>query len=204
MLIDDVQQAMFSAMKARQARETAALRLALSALKSAAIDARGELSDEQAVAVLQREARKRREAEQVYRDAGRAEQADQEAYEHSVLERFLPAALGPAELSRLVDEAVAVLQRESRKRREAEQVYRDAGRAERAEQEAYERSVLERFLPAGLDPAELARLVDEAVAASGASGPKELGKVMGRLMPQVKGRADGNEVRRLVLERLGG
>jgi uncharacterized protein YqeY len=147
MLIDDVQQAMFSAMKAREARETAALRLALSALKSAAIDARHDLSD---------------------------------------------------------DEAVAVLQREARKRREAEQVYRDAGRAERAGQEAYERSVLERFLPAGLDPAELARLVDEAVAASGASGPKELGKVMGRLMPQVKGRADGNEVRRLVLERLGG
>jgi uncharacterized protein len=147
MLIDDVQQAMYSAMKAREARETAALRLALSALKSAAIDARHDLSD---------------------------------------------------------DEAVAVLQRESRKRREAEQVYRDAGRAERAEQEAYERSVLERFLPAGLDPAELARLVDEAVATSGASGPKELGKVMGRLMPQVNGRADGNEVRRLVLERLGG
>jgi uncharacterized protein YqeY len=147
MLIDDVQQAMFAAMKRRQAQETAALRLALSALKSAAIDARRDLSD---------------------------------------------------------DEAVAVLQREARKRREAEQVYRDAGRAERADQEAYERSVLERFLPAGLDPAELARLVDDAVAASGASGPKELGKVMGRLMPQVKGRADGNEVRRLVLERLAG
>ncbi|HEY6707580.1 MAG TPA: GatB/YqeY domain-containing protein [Actinomycetota bacterium] len=147
MLIDDVQQAMFSAMKAREAQETAALRLALSALKSAAIDARHDLSD---------------------------------------------------------DEAVAVLQREARKRREAEQVYRDADRPERADQEAYERSVLERFLPAGLDPAELALLVDEAVAASGASGPKELGKVMGRLMPQVKGRADGNEVRRLVLERLGG
>jgi uncharacterized protein len=146
MLIDDVQQAMYTAMKGRQARETAALRLALSALKSAAIDARGELSDEQAVAVLQREARKRREAEQVYRDAGRVTQADEEAYERSVLERFLPAALDPAELSRLVDEAVA----------------------------------------------------------AGASGPKELGKVMGRLMPQVKGRADGNEVRRLVLERLGG
>ena len=147
MLIDDVQQAMFSAMKARQPQEAAALRLALSALKSAAIDARKELSDE---------------------------------------------------------EAVAVLQREARKRREAEQAYRDAGRTERAEREAFERSVLERFLPASLEPAELARLVDEAVAASGASGPKELGKVMGRLMPQVKGRADGNEVRRLVLERLGG
>ena len=147
MLIDDVRQARFSAMKAPQAPEAAALRLALSALKSAAIDARRDLSD---------------------------------------------------------DEAVAVLQREARKRREAEQAYRDAGRTERADQEAFERSVLERFLPAALDPAELARLGDEAVTASGASGPRELGKVMGRLMPQVKGRADGNEVRRLVLERLGG
>jgi uncharacterized protein YqeY len=147
MLIDDVRQAMFQAMKARRAEEAAALRLALSALKSAAIDARRDLSD---------------------------------------------------------DEAVAVLQREGRKRREAEQAYRDAGRVERADREAYERSVIDRFLPAGLDPAELARLVDEAVAASGASGPRELGKVMGRLMPKVKGRADGNEVRRLVLERLGG
>ncbi|HET9555740.1 MAG TPA: GatB/YqeY domain-containing protein, partial [Actinomycetota bacterium] len=73
MLIDDVQQAMFQAMKARQPRETAALRLALSALKSAAIDARGDLPDPEAGAVLQREARKRREAEQVYRDAGRTE-----------------------------------------------------------------------------------------------------------------------------------
>jgi uncharacterized protein YqeY len=147
MLIDDVQQAMFQAMKARRADEAAALRLALSALKSAAIDARKDLSD---------------------------------------------------------DEAVAVLQREARKRREAEQAYRDAGRQDRADRESFERSVIERFLPAMLAPEELARLVDEAVAASGASGPRELGKVMGRLMPQVKGRADGNEVRRLVLERLGG
>jgi hypothetical protein len=147
MLTDDVQQAMFQAMKARRSDEVAALRLALSALKSAAIDARRDLSD---------------------------------------------------------DEAVAVLQREARKRREAEQAYRDAGRPERADREAFERSVLDRFLPSMLQPAELARLVDEAVAATGASGPKELGKVMGRLMAQVKGRADGNEVRRLVLERLDG
>jgi uncharacterized protein len=146
-LIDDVQQAMFQAMKARRSDEAAALRLLLSALKSAAIDVRRDLTD---------------------------------------------------------DEAVAVLQREARKRREAEQAYRDAGREERADKEAFERSVVERYLPAELEPAELARLVDEAVAATGASGPKELGKVMGRLMPAVKGRADGNEVRRLVLERLGG
>jgi len=147
MLTDDVQQAMYQAMKARRPEEVAALRLALSALKSAAIDARGSLSEE---------------------------------------------------------DAVAVLQREARRRREAEQAYQEAGRPERAEREAFERSVIERFLPPALDPAELARLVDQAVATTGASGPKELGKVMGRVMPEVKGRADGNEVRRLVLERLQG
>src|SRR6266508_1895679 len=147
MLTDDVQQAMYQAMKARRPEEAAALRLALSALKSAAIDARGSLSEE---------------------------------------------------------DAVAVLQREARRRREAEQAYQEAGRPERAEREAFERSVIERFLPPALDPAELARLVDRAVAATGASGPEELGKVMGRVMPEVKGRADGNEVRRLVLERLQG
>src|SRR5918995_5558452 len=98
MLIDDVQQAMFRAMKARQAAETAALRLALSALKSAAIDAGKDLSDEEAVAVLQREARKRREAEQAYREAGRTERAEREGYERSVIDRVLPASLEPAEL----------------------------------------------------------------------------------------------------------
>jgi uncharacterized protein YqeY len=147
MLTDDVQQAMYEAMKAREAGGAAALRLVLAALRSAAIEARRDLSDE---------------------------------------------------------EAVAVLQREAKKRREAEQAYRDAGRDQRADQEAFERRVISRFLPAGLDPAELARMVDEAVAATGATGPKELGKVMGRLMPAVKGRADGDEVRRLVQERLQG
>lgn len=71
-----------------------------------------------------------------------------------------------------------------------------------SDQEVFELSVIARFLPQDLDPAELARLVDEAVAATGATGPRQLGKVMGRLMPAVKGRADGNQVRRLVLERL--
>jgi uncharacterized protein YqeY len=174
MLTDDVQQAMFQAMKARRADEAAALRLALSALKSAAIDARKEPT---------RAIR--------HQDHGipEGDQAEGQRGGWPVLSD---------------DEAVAVLQREARKRREAEQAYRDAGRTERAEREAFERSVLERFLPARLDPAELARLVDEAVAATGASGPRELGKVMGRVMPAVKGRADGDEVRRLVLERLGG
>jgi hypothetical protein len=174
MLIDDVQQAMFQAMKARRSDEAAALRLALSALKSAAIDARGTPT---------------RAAHHQDHGTPEGDQAERR---------------GGGRLALSDEQAVAVLQREARKRREAEQAYRDAGRQDRADREAFERSVIERFLPAMLAPEELARLVDEAVAASGASGPKELGKVMGRLMAQVKGRADGNEVRRLVLERLGG
>lgn len=147
MLTDDVQQAMFAAMKARNAEETGALRLALSALRSAAKDAGRDLSD---------------------------------------------------------DEAVAVLQRETKNRREAERIYRDAGRNDLAEHEVYQAEVIDRFLPAQLEPEELSRIVDEAISSSGASSPKELGKVMGRVMPEVRGRADGNQVRQLVLERLGG
>jgi uncharacterized protein len=145
MLTEDVREAMVAAMKARRGEEAGALRLALSALRSAAIDARRDLSD---------------------------------------------------------DEAVAVLQREVKNRREAEQVYRDAGRADRADNEGLQAEVMSRFLPAPLEPAELARLVDEAIAATGASGPRELGKVMGRVMPAVRGRADGNQVRQMVMERL--
>jgi uncharacterized protein len=145
MLTEDVREAMVAAMKARRSEEAGALRLALSALRSAAIDARRELSD---------------------------------------------------------DEAVAVLQREVKNRREAEQVYRDAGRADRADNEALQAEVMSRFLPAPLERADLARLVDEAIAATGASGPRELGKVMGRVMPAVRGRADGNQVRQMVMERL--
>jgi uncharacterized protein YqeY len=147
MLTDDVQQAMFAAMKARNADETGALRLALSALRSAAKDAGRDLSDE---------------------------------------------------------EGVTVLQREVKNRREAERIYRDAGRTDLAEHEAYQAEVIDRFLPAQLEPEELSRIVDDAISSSGASSPKELGKVMGRVMPEVRGRADGNQVRQLVLERLGG
>jgi uncharacterized protein YqeY len=172
MLIDDVQRAMYEAMKARRGEEASALRLALSALKSAAIDARAD-------------------------PARGARHQD-----HGIPEGDQAEDQGGARLWLSNEQAVAVLQREARKRREAEQAYRDAGRPEQADKEAFERSVLDRFLPARLDPAELTRLVDEAVAATGASGPRELGKVMGRVMPQVRGRADGDEVRRLALERL--
>jgi uncharacterized protein YqeY len=145
MRTDDLQHAMHQAMKARRTGEVAALRLAVSALKSAAIELRRDLTE---------------------------------------------------------DEVAAVLSREAKKRREAEQAFRDAGRTDRADQERAELEVLSRFLPEQLSGDELARLVDEVIAATGARSPGDLGKVMGRLMPVVKGRADGNEIRRLVAARL--
>src|SRR5919108_6620795 len=104
MLIDDVQQAMFASMKARRSDETGALRLALSALRSATKDSGHDLSDDEAVTVLQREVKNRREAEQIYRDAGHADRAEHEAFQAEVMGRFLPVLLDQAELSRIVDE----------------------------------------------------------------------------------------------------
>lgn len=93
---------------------------------------------------------------------------------------------------------------EVKRRREAAEAFDEAGRPELAERERAEQAVLETFLPERLSEEEVAALIDEAVAATGASGPGDLGKVMGRVMGRAKGRVDGGEVNRLVRERLGG
>jgi len=100
------------------------------------------------------------------------------------------------------DDAMEVLTRALKKRREAEEVYAQRGREDRAATEAAEAAVIEEYLPERLDAAALDALIDEAVAASGASTAKDMGRVMGWLMPRIKGRADGAEVSRKVKERL--
>jgi len=99
---------------------------------------------------------------------------------------------------------VAVLRRERKRRLEAAEAYRTGGSGERAEAEEAEAREIERYLPAELSDAELAGVVDEAIAASGAAQPSEMGKVMGALMPKVAGRADGKRVSAIVRERLAG
>ena len=99
---------------------------------------------------------------------------------------------------------VAVLRRERKRRLEAAEAYRTGGSGERAQAEEAEAHEIERYLPAELSDAELAGLVDEAIAASGAAQPSEMGKVMGALMPKVAGRADGKRVSAIVRERLAG
>ncbi len=98
---------------------------------------------------------------------------------------------------------VAVLQRERKKRLEAAEAYRDAGRAEQAAAENFEAELIESYLPQQLSDEELGELVDAAVAETGASEQRQMGQVMSALMPRLGGRADGKRVSAAVRERLG-
>lgn len=96
----------------------------------------------------------------------------------------------------------AVLRRERKRRREAETAYREAGRAELAEQEAYEASVIEAYLPAELSDEELAELVRRAVQDTGAEGPRDMGRAIKHVMAAAGGRVDGARVSARVKEAL--
>lgn len=100
------------------------------------------------------------------------------------------------------DEVREVLAREVKQRREVLPDYERSGRADLVEHLKQEITVLQEYLPSPLDEAELRRLIKEAIATSGAQGLKDLGKVMGPLMPQLRGRADGKHVNMLVKEML--
>lgn len=108
------------------------------------------------------------------------------------------------ELGRPLEEAdvVEVLSRARKQRRESEEQYRSGGRQDLADREVAEAGIIQEYLPAPVDPARLDEMIEAAVAESGAAGPADMGKVMGRLMPQVKGRVDGAELSRKVRERL--
>jgi len=96
-----------------------------------------------------------------------------------------------------------VLRRERKRRTEAATAYRDAGRADLAADEEAEAEILAGYLPAELSDEELAALVGDAVAESGAISVREMGKVMPLAMARVQGRADGRRVSAVVRERLG-
>lgn len=100
-------------------------------------------------------------------------------------------------------DAHALIQKAIKQRRDSIAQFSAGGRLDLVATEEAQLKVLEKFLPAQLSEAEVAALVDEAVAATGAAGPKDMGKVMAALMPKVKGRADGGLVNRLVKAKLG-
>jgi len=100
------------------------------------------------------------------------------------------------------DEELQVLQRERKKRVEAADAFRAAGRDEQAEKEEAELDVLEEFMPEPLGEDELEEIVDDVIAEVGATSVRDIGRVMADVMPQVAGRADGSAVSQLVREKL--
>jgi uncharacterized protein YqeY len=99
---------------------------------------------------------------------------------------------------------LAVLRRERKRRHESAAAFREGGRPELAEAEEAEAQVIEAYLPAELSDDELRAIVAEAVAATGASSPRDMGQVMKASMARVAGRADGKRVSALAQEALQG
>ena len=100
-------------------------------------------------------------------------------------------------------DAVAALQRERKKRIEAADAYAEAGRTEQAADERFEAELIDGYLPEQLSDEELAAMVAEAIASTGATESKQMGQVMGALKEKVAGRADGKRVSTAVREQLG-
>jgi uncharacterized protein len=108
-LTDQIQSDLTAAMKARDAETTATLRMVMAAIKTARVAGgqSGDLTDEQTLELLGREAKKRAEAAAAFDDAGRSELAEKERREREIIQRYLPAQLGEDELAAFVDEAIA-------------------------------------------------------------------------------------------------
>ena len=122
--------------------------------------------------------------------------------------RLLSAAVKnrEVELRREVsdDEFLEMVAREVKRRKEAAEAFEKGNRQDLVDRERDEQAILEVYLPAGLSDPEVEALVDEAISATGASEPGELGKVMAHVMAKAKGRVDGGKVNALVRSRLGG
>jgi len=96
------------------------------------------------------------------------------------------------------EEVIAVLSREAKKRREAAEAFAEAGRTDKATLEKAEGEVIAKYLPAQLTEADIAAMIAEAIAATGAAGPADMGKVMGAIKGKIAGKADGSVVSSLV------
>lgn len=101
------------------------------------------------------------------------------------------------------EKALDVLTKMAKQRRESIAEYEKGGRQDLVEREALELKTIERYLPQALSDDEIKAIVAEAVAATGATSAKEMGKVMSAVMPKTKGRADGKKVQEFVKAALG-
>ncbi len=130
---------------------------------------------------------------------------DKDALRLSVI-RMLKSAVKyrEIELMKGLDDAgvLAVIGSEVKRRRDSVEQYRGGGREDLASKEEAEIALLQTYLPVQLSPDELAGLVDAAIARAGAQGPKDMGKVMKELLPEVQGKAEGKTVSELVKAKL--
>ncbi|MDJ1181924.1 GatB/YqeY domain-containing protein [Roseofilum casamattae] len=102
------------------------------------------------------------------------------------------------------DQELAILSQLAKQRRDSIEQYRNAGRDELAEKEAQELAILEEYMPRQLSEAEVAETIDRIIAQVGATSAKDMGKVMGPVMKELKGKADGKMVQDLVKQKLAG
>jgi uncharacterized protein YqeY len=122
--------------------------------------------------------------------------------------RMVKTALKNREIEKMAaltdEEAIKVLQSLVKQRRDSVEQYTQAGRTELAEKETAEIAVIEGYLPAALDEAAVARVVEETIAETGASSMKEMGAVMKAVMAKLAGQTvDGKVVNQIVKSKLG-
>jgi len=111
-------------------------------------------------------------------------------------------AAGKRETGLPDDEVVAIIQKEAKKRQESSDIYRQAGDKARADKELSEKAIIVKFLPAQLSEAEVTTLVEEAVTATGATGIKDMGKVISMVKAKAGAAADGSIIAKIVKEKL--
>ena len=106
MILDTINKQIVEAMKAKDEIRLSTLKLLLSALHNAKIDKRGDLTEEEELEIVRREAKKRKDAIEAYKKAGATDRAEKEEKELAILQEFLPKELPDEEVSKLVDEAI--------------------------------------------------------------------------------------------------
>lgn len=98
------------------------------------------------------------------------------------------------------EDVMSVIQKEAKQRRDSIDQFKTAGRQELVDKETRELEILKTYLPEQMNEEEIKKLVKDAIAQTGATTPADMGKVMGSLVPKIKGKADGGLVSRIVKE----
>jgi uncharacterized protein YqeY len=115
---------------------------------------------------------------------------------------YLETSKGGAGYEATEDDVMSSIQKEAKQRKDSISEFEKAGRQDLVDKEQKELEILQKYLPEQLSEKEITKLVEEAIAQTGASTMSDMGKVMGALMPKTKGKADGNLVSKIVREKI--